>query len=200
LCGTPRYGHKYSHSYNQPGVCYFNIVLEGWLVNKKNAGTPQFGELVADFYCEPETFYKHVNYYNSRIPPWHHSCLNRASDAEHQKSILLLFKSEVMKNVKLSLAALGISALSFFAFTSADTGSIKGKVMPAEAAIKAWAISKTDTFQSEITQGQFEVKDLKPGTYKLVIEAKAPYKSIGKEGITVTDASVDVGEIKLNKQ
>ncbi|SRR5258706_11829319 len=105
-----------------------------------------------------------------------------------------------MKHVKLSLAALGFSAFSIFAFTSAEPGSIKGKVIPAEAATKAWVMSKTDTFQAEITQGQFEVKDLKAGTYKLIIEAKEPYKSIGKEGITVTDAAVDIGEIKLNKQ
>ena len=113
--------------------------------------------------------------------------------------IILLIKSEIMKNVKLSLAALGISALSFFAFTSADTGSIKGKVTPADAATKAWVMSKTDTVQADISQGQFEVKDLKAGTYNLVIEAKEPYKSIGKEGITVTDAQIDIGEIKLVK-
>jgi hypothetical protein len=121
------------------------------------------------------------------------------SDAQHLQSFIFLFKSNVMKNLKLSVAALGVSALSFFAFSSADTGSIKGKVLPAEAATKAWVISKTDTFQSQITQGTFEVKDLKAGTYNLIIEAKAPYKSIGKQGITITDSTVDVGQIQLTK-
>lgn len=102
-----------------------------------------------------------------------------------------------MKNVKLSLAALGVSALSLFAFKYADDGSIKGTVSPADAATKAWVISSTDTVQANITQGTFEVKNLKAGTYNLVIEAKAPFKSVGKEGITVADTPVDVGEIKL---
>ncbi|MGC4036201.1 MAG: carboxypeptidase regulatory-like domain-containing protein [Chitinophagaceae bacterium] len=104
-----------------------------------------------------------------------------------------------MKNVKLSLAALGVTAMSLFAFKHADTGSIKGLVTPADAATKVWVMSKTDTLSADLTQGKFEVKDLKAGTYNLVIEAKAPYKSIGKEGITVSDAAIDVGEIKLAK-
>jgi len=102
-----------------------------------------------------------------------------------------------MKNLKLSLAALGVSALSLFAFKNADDGSIKGTVSPADAATKAWVISNSDTVQANISQGTFEVKNLKAGTYNLIIEAKAPYKSIGKEGITVADTPVDVGEIKL---
>jgi len=61
-------------------------------------------------------------------------------------------------------------------------------------------MSKTDTVSADISQGKFEVKDLKAGTYSIVVEAKAPYKSIGKEGITIADSPVDVGEIKLSKE
>jgi hypothetical protein len=60
-------------------------------------------------------------------------------------------------------------------------------------------MSKSDTISADITQGKFEIKDIKAGTYNLVVEAKAPYKSIGKEGIPVTDSPVDIGEIKLSK-
>jgi hypothetical protein len=105
-----------------------------------------------------------------------------------------------MKNVKLSLAALGMGIMSLFAFTKADPGSIKGKITPADAATKIWVMSKTDTTSTDVTDGKFEIKDLKAGNYNIVIEAKAPYKSIGKEGITVADQPVDVGEIKLTKQ
>ena len=105
-----------------------------------------------------------------------------------------------MKNLRLSLAALSVSALSLFAFKYADEGSIKGTVTPADAAVKASVISSTDTVQTNITHGAFEVKNLKAGTYNLVIEAKAPYKSVGKEGITVADTPVNVGVIKLTKQ
>lgn len=104
-----------------------------------------------------------------------------------------------MKSVKLSLAALGIGALSLFAFKNAGTASIKGTVTPPEAATKVWIMSNADTVSVDVAQGKFEVKDLKAGTYSLVVEAKAPYKSIGKEGITISDSPVDVGEIKLSK-
>ena len=109
-----------------------------------------------------------------------------------------IFRRE-MKNVKMSLAALAIGAMSLFAFRNADTGIIKGTVTPPEAATKIWVMSKTDTVSADISQGKFEVKDLKAGTYNIVVEAKAPYKSIGKEGITIADSQVDVGEIKLAK-
>jgi len=105
-----------------------------------------------------------------------------------------------MKNVKMSLAALGVGVLSLFAFTKADPGSIKGKITPGDAAAKIWVISKSDTTSADVTDGKFEIKDLKAGTYNIIVEAKAPYKSIGKEGITVADSPVDVGEIKLAKQ
>ena len=105
-----------------------------------------------------------------------------------------------MKNVKLSLAALGIGAMSLFAFKNADPGSVKGTVTPAEAATEVWLMSKSDTLSADISQGKFEIKDIKAGTYNLVIEAKAPYKSIGKEGIPISDSPVDIGEIKLSKQ
>jgi hypothetical protein len=104
-----------------------------------------------------------------------------------------------MKNVKLSLAALGMGAMSLFAFKNADPGSVKGTVTPADAAMKVWLMSKSDTISANITQGKFELKDIKAGTYNLVVEAKAPYKSIGKEGIPVTDSPVDIGEIKLSR-
>jgi hypothetical protein len=105
-----------------------------------------------------------------------------------------------MKNVKMSLTALGVGVLSLFAFTKADPGSIKGKISPSDAATKIWVMSKSDTTSAEVTDGKFEIKDLKPGTYNIVVEAKAPYKSVGKEGIPVSDSPVDVGEIKLSKQ
>lgn len=100
----------------------------------------------------------------------------------------------------MSLAALAVGAISLFAFNDSGPGGVKGTVTPPEAATKIWVMSKTDTVSADITQGKFEINDLKAGTYSIVVEAKAPYKSIGKEGITVADSPVDVGEIKLNKQ
>ena len=64
-----------------------------------------------------------------------------------------------MKNVRLSLVALGIAATSLFAFSRFEPGSIKGSVSPAEFAVKAWAISANDTIQVKVDHGEFELKD-----------------------------------------
>lgn len=79
--------------------------------------------------------------------------------------------------------------------------TIKGWVTPKEAGISAWAISRTDTFKTHVSsEGMFDIMDVKPGTYTIVIQASQPYKPAQKEGVIVTEGSmVDVGEIKLSK-
>lgn len=105
-----------------------------------------------------------------------------------------------MKKMKGAILALGIATAGLFAFRSMDTGSLKGTVTPAEGAIRAWALSSTDTLKAAISNGGFEIADAKPGSYRLIIEAKPPYKNQAKESVTVTDGQVtDVGEIKLEK-
>ena len=105
-----------------------------------------------------------------------------------------------MKNIKLVLMALVISAAMLFSFTVFQkTGTIKGKVTPADKAKMAWAISPKDTLHAQVQNGEFEFKDVKEGTYSIVIEAKDPYSSTRKKDVVVaTDTPVtDIGEIKL---
>ncbi|PWT78305.1 MAG: carboxypeptidase regulatory-like domain-containing protein [Bacteroidetes bacterium] len=105
-----------------------------------------------------------------------------------------------MKVSKLSLAALAIVSAGIFAFNTLVNGTVKGTVSPPDAATRAWVMSQTDTLKVMINQGSFEIPDVKPGTYKIVIEAKPPYKNAAKDGITVTDGqTADVGEIKLSQ-
>ena len=105
-----------------------------------------------------------------------------------------------MKNVKVKLAALTFAAAALFAFSKIDAGTIKGTVSPADAATNAWALSGTDTLKAVINKGSFEITDAKPGTYRIIIEAKPPYKNAAKDGVTVTDGqATDVGEIKLEQ-
>ncbi len=105
-----------------------------------------------------------------------------------------------MKATQLKLAAMGIAAAGLFAFNAMTAGSIKGKVSPAEAAVRAWAESATDTVNAAIQNGSFEIGNVKPGVYKLVIEAKPPYKNLAKDGVNVMDGqATDVGDIMLNK-
>lgn len=105
-----------------------------------------------------------------------------------------------MKNTRMALAALAISTgmlLSFNAFQK--TSDLKGTVTPADKAVMAWAMSPTDTFNTKIKDGAFEFKDVKTGTYSIVIEAQEPYANTRKKDVVVAeDAPVtDVGEIKL---
>ncbi|HRP30775.1 MAG TPA: carboxypeptidase-like regulatory domain-containing protein [Agriterribacter sp.] len=103
-----------------------------------------------------------------------------------------------MKKTRLTLTALSIVAAGLFAFKAITNGSVKGTVSPADAAVRAWAISGTDTLKTDVSNGAFEIGDAKPGTYKLIIEAKAPYKNATKEGVEVKDGeTTDLGEITL---
>ena len=105
-----------------------------------------------------------------------------------------------MKSTKFKLGVLSIAAAGLFAFNAMKAGSIKGTVTPADGAATAWAVSSTDTLKAPIEKGAFEITNAKPGTYKLIIEAKPPYKNAAKDGVTVTDGqAADAGEIKLQQ-
>lgn len=105
-----------------------------------------------------------------------------------------------MKKMKMTALVLGVATAGLFAFKGMNTGGIKGTVTPAEGAVQAWAFSSTDTLKAPVTDGVFELVGLKPGEYKLEIEAKSPYKNMVKENISVGEGqTTDVGEIKLEQ-
>lgn len=106
-----------------------------------------------------------------------------------------------MKFSKLSLAAVAITMISLISFRAITNGSLKGSVSPADAAVRVWIISPTDTLKAPVEKGMFTIGDIKPGTYKVIVEAKPPFKNGVKDGITVGDDQqpVDVGEIKLSQ-
>ena len=93
-----------------------------------------------------------------------------------------------------------VMAFVLFAFTTFKNGSIKGTVSPSAAATSAYVVSGMDTMRTNIRNGAFEIGEVKPGTYKLVIEAIAPYKNFEKEGVVVNEKkATDVGEITLQQ-
>jgi hypothetical protein len=104
-----------------------------------------------------------------------------------------------MKKTKLALVALAISTGALFSFNAFQTSTIKGTVTPADKAVKAWAVSPTDTLNADVQNGTFEIKDVKAGTYSVIIEAQEPFANTRKKDVVVApDAPVtDVGEIKL---
>jgi len=101
---------------------------------------------------------------------------------------------------KLGLAITGLAIAGMFAFTGFQGGSVKGTINPADGAVRAWALSATDTFRTDVVGGGFEIAGVKTGTYKVIIEAKPPYKNAAKDGVQVTDGSAtNIGEIVLEK-
>ena len=104
-----------------------------------------------------------------------------------------------MKKIRVVLAALAISTGALLSFDSIQVNAIKGTVSPADKAIRAWAVSATDTLNAEVENGSFEITDVKAGTYSVIIEAESPYASTRKKDVVVSpDSTVtDIGEIKL---
>jgi hypothetical protein len=105
-----------------------------------------------------------------------------------------------MKITSFRIAIVSVAAAGLFAFTSLREGSIHGTVSPPEGGVRAWAESNTDTLKAPIVNGVYEIAGLKPGTYKIIIEAKPPYRNAAKDGVMVSDGQAsDAGEIRLEK-
>ena len=103
-----------------------------------------------------------------------------------------------MKKNIITIALIGFVTALAISFAPAKT-SIVGRVNPADAAEMVWAISATDTLKGAPAQGQFFI-DVKPGTYKLIVDAKEPYKDVTLENLQVNpDQTLDVGEIPLKQ-
>ena len=105
-----------------------------------------------------------------------------------------------MNFASIKLGGVAVAAAGLFAFSQLRVGSIRGSVMPVDAGVRAWAESATDTLKAPIINGSYEITDAKAGAYKIIIEAKPPYRNIAKDGIMVSDGqAADAGEIKLDK-
>jgi len=104
-----------------------------------------------------------------------------------------------MKNV-LSFVLMTAFLPISFAFIIFAHGTIMGKIIPADGAAQVWAISSSDPLKAAISQGSFQIYNVKQGTYKIYIEAINPYKDVVKEGVHVAEGgTVDLGEIQLSK-
>jgi hypothetical protein len=90
-------------------------------------------------------------------------------------------------------------SLFFFAFKMADTGTVTGKYTPTDAVEYVWAINATDSTKVQPSGGTFELT-LKPGDYKVVVDANQKYQDVVIDKVTVTDGkTTDLGEIALKQ-
>ena len=103
-----------------------------------------------------------------------------------------------MKKLRLNLIVIvGISAL-LFAFTSSQSGGIRGRIVPASSLVEVLAVAGLDTLTAKIDKGNFTFTNVKAATYLLLIKARPPYKDTSVENVAVIDSTItDIGEIKL---
>jgi hypothetical protein len=100
---------------------------------------------------------------------------------------------------KLIVIVIAFFAITIFAFRHSAKSGIVGRVNPLDAAEVVWVTSATDSAKAVISQGQFSF-DLKPGVYKLIVDAREPYKDVLLENLQVKqDEVLDVGEIPLKQ-
>lgn len=80
------------------------------------------------------------------------------------------------------------------------TGTIEGAIEPAESAKRVWAISSAaDSAQSAPAMGKFSIP-VKAGTWKIIVEAAAPYKDAVVDNLVVEEGkSTNVGVITLSQ-
>src|SRR5689334_6062910 len=88
--------------------------------------------------------------------------------------------------------------VSAFALRS-NTTSIAGRVNPIDGATSVFATSGKDSANASIVSGNF-VLAVKPGIYRVLVDATPPYKDAVLDNISVKeDQTVDLGEIVLQK-
>ena len=92
-----------------------------------------------------------------------------------------------------------LSVILFSAFALNDRSAIQGTIDPPEGARRIWAVSGKDTVSIIPAPGSFLI-DVKPGSWKLVVEAVLPYKNAEREAILVAEGQItDIGLIKLTQ-
>jgi hypothetical protein len=102
-----------------------------------------------------------------------------------------------MKRI-LTICTLFLLLVTIFSFGKTKT-AIVGRINPTDAGEAVWVISATDSLKTGISMGQFSF-DVKPGTYKLVVDARDPYRDVLLENLQVKqDEILDVGEIPLKQ-
>jgi hypothetical protein len=104
-----------------------------------------------------------------------------------------------MKKIRMALPGFAIATAFLFSFKTSPAPSIKGKVTPAHYAVHAWAITQSDTLYTTIDDGSFEFPNAKPGVYRIVIEAKSPYRHMAKDNIVVKSGEETDVELALQK-
>ena len=95
---------------------------------------------------------------------------------------------------------LGLLTFLSLAFRFYYNSPVKGSVSPANGASRAWLISRRDTLNAPVIQGNFMITNVKPGNYTLMLEATPPFRDSFKQDVLVVEGQpTDVGVIEMNQ-
>ncbi len=104
-----------------------------------------------------------------------------------------------MKHTGITLAVTIVIVAALHSFRAMQTGSIGGTVVPADGTVYIWAFQNTDTVKTLPTNGQFTLS-VKTGIWKIIVDAKEPYKDVLFENVQVNDGKeTNLGEIRLQR-
>ena len=93
---------------------------------------------------------------------------------------------------------LGLFTLTILSLSNSRT-AIVGRVSPADGVDLVWLMGEKDSLKTSVSEGQFFF-EVKPGAYKLLVAAKAPYKDVTMDNLVVkSEETLDVGEIILKQ-
>lgn len=108
-----------------------------------------------------------------------------------------------MKRLQFCLVVFAVLALSFSAFAQVQFSQITGTVVdPTGAAIANAKVAVTNTaidlhlFATTNASGNFTVKELPPGVYKISVEA-AGFKTVSNTGVTANAGTIEHVDFKL---
>ena len=94
----------------------------------------------------------------------------------------------------------GLLIFLSLAFSLYYNSPVKGSVSPANGASRAWLISRRDTLNAPVIEGNFMITNVKPGNYTLMLEARPPFRDSFKQDVLVVEGQpTDVGVIEMNK-
>jgi hypothetical protein len=104
-----------------------------------------------------------------------------------------------MKKTVFTLFATILTVAMLHAFRLMQSSSISGKIIPPEGSDTVWAISGRDSIKTTVLNGAF-VFTVKPGTWKITVRGKAPFKDAVLETVDVKEGqNTDIGEIRLQQ-
>jgi hypothetical protein len=119
-------------------------------------------------------------------------------NADCPTPIFVIIKPGFMKKYLKYIAPLVVSACLLFSF-SGPQSVISGSVLPVDGTESIWAMGAKDSAKATIlNNGAFTIA-VKSGAYKLVVDAKAPYKDLVLDLDVKPDQPMDVGQIVLQK-